>query len=188
MMLKEKIIFWPLLAVFIGLMIFGLGSQGKKKEATEELLKDIELATKKTMAKKKAAEEKWDFDEIRAVDILAAYKLLLERSPFFKVRPEGEVVEKVEVIPLKEEPKEPFFKYKGRVMMGSTVMVIIEDHGTGKSSFVKEGDMVGDFMVLRIDDKEVALKKRDGEEIILSTVKKQREEKKEVEEVGDEKD
>ncbi|MBU4201665.1 MAG: hypothetical protein KKB85_00760, partial [Candidatus Altiarchaeota archaeon] len=95
---------------------------------------------------------------------------------------------KVEVIPLKEEPKGPIFKYKGRVMMGSTVMVIIEDHGTGKSTFVKEGDMVGDFMVLRIDDKEVALKKRGGEEVILSTVKKQREEKKAKEEAGDEKD
>ena len=105
-MLKEKIVFWPLLAVFIVIVIFGLGSQGKKKEATGELLKDIELATKKTMAKKKAVTEKWDFDEIKAVDILEAYKLLMERSPFFKVVPEGEVAEKVEVIPLKEEPKE----------------------------------------------------------------------------------
>ncbi len=175
MMLKEKMVFWPLFAIFIGILIFGLASQGKKKDATEELLKDMEHATKKTLAKKKQDKEKWNFDEAKARDVLDSYRLLLKRSPFFKVMPEAKVKEKVEVIPIKEEPEKPLFKYKGRVMMGSEVMVIIEDLGTGKSSFVKEGDMIGDFLVLRIGDKEVTLKKKGGEEIILSVIKKKKE-------------
>jgi len=115
-----------------------------------------------------------------------AYSLLLKRSPFFRIRSE-EKVKKVEVISIKEKPKEPLFRYKGRVTMGSTVKVIIEDHGTGKSFFVQEGDRVGDFLVLRVDDKEVALKKKGGEEIVLSAVKKEKKEavkKKEKEEVS----
>ena len=180
MMLKEKMIFWPLLAVFLGILIFGLLSQGKKKEATEELLQDIELATKKTRAKMKAEKDRWNFDIIKAVDTLDGYSHLLKRSPFFRVRSEAKV-KKVEVVPLKEEPKEPILKYKGRVMLGSKVIVVIEDQGTGKSFFVKEGDMVGDFLVLRIDQKEVVLKKKGGEEVVLSAVKKERK-KEEVEE------
>ena len=32
-MIKEKAVFWPLAAIFIGMLIFGFLSQGKKKEA-----------------------------------------------------------------------------------------------------------------------------------------------------------
>jgi hypothetical protein len=58
-------------------------------------------------------------------------------------------------------------------MMGSKVMVIIEDQGTGKSSFVREGDMIGDFLVSGIDEDRVVLKKKDGEEVILNVVKEE---------------
>jgi hypothetical protein len=174
-MIKEKLIFWPLLAVFIGILIFGFLSQEKKKEATKDLLQDIEVASKKTRAKIKAEKDKWDFEIVKAQDTVEAYKLLLKRSPFFRVGEEVKV-KKVEVIPVKEEPKKTVLKYKGKVMMGSKVMVIVEDEGTGKSHFVQEGDMVGDFLVERIDEKEVALKKKGGEEIILSVVKKEKEE------------
>ncbi len=173
-MLKEKMIFWPLLGVFIAILIFGLTSQGKREEAAEELLQDIELMTKRSMAKKKATKRSWDLDGMRIVDVLDSYRVLLERSPFFRVASQEEIKE-IKTPPLKEEPKEPVFKYKGRVMMGSEVMVIIEDQSTGKSSFVKEGDMVGDFLVLRIDEKEVVLKKSGGEEVVLSAVKKEEE-------------
>ena len=50
-MIKEKMIFWPLLAVFIGVLIFGFASQGEKREAKDELLQDIELAAKKVSRK-----------------------------------------------------------------------------------------------------------------------------------------
>ncbi|MBU1006538.1 MAG: hypothetical protein KKH08_02960, partial [Candidatus Omnitrophica bacterium] len=58
---------------------------------------------------------------------------------------------------------------------GQKVMVVIEDVGTGKSFFAQEGDMAGDFLVLRIDDKEVTLKKKGGEEIVLGVYKKDQE-------------
>jgi len=54
MITKEKIIFWPLLGIAMAIFIFGFASQGKKKEALGELLQDIELATKKSKARRKA--------------------------------------------------------------------------------------------------------------------------------------
>ena len=178
MIIKEKIIFLLLLVVSIVILIFGFGSQGKKKEATRELMKDIQLATKKSKAKKKAElKDRWDFSAIKTFDKLTVYNALLKRSPFYKIMPKGEA-KKVEPIPVKIEPKKPIFKYKGKVSMGSKVMVVIEDQGTGKSFFAKKGDMIGDFLVSSIDDKEVVLKKRGGEELVLSAAKKEKKVKK----------
>ena len=174
MIIKEKIVFLLLLVVSVVILIFGFGSQGKKKEATRELMEDIELVTKKSKAKKKAElKDRWDFSAIKGLDNLTAYSALLKRSPFFKVMPKGEV-KKAEPIPVKVEKKEPIFKYKGKVSLGSKVMVVIEDQGTGKSFFAKEGDMIGDFLVSSIDEKEVVLKKRGGEELVLSAAKKEK--------------
>ena len=173
MMLKEKIIFLPLVAVFIVIVFFGFASQGKKKEATEDLLKEIEIATKNSRAQKKAAVDKWNFDNIILEDKIETYKSLTKRSPFFRFAEDKPNVKKDEPIVVeKKEPKKAILKYKGKVMMGSKVMVVIEDQGTGKSFFVQEGDMVGDFLVVRIDEKEVELKKKGGEQLVLSVVKK----------------
>lgn len=175
-MLKEKMIFWPLLSVVAGILIFSFFIQGKPDQTKNLLLQDIELAVKKMKTGKKAL-DKQDFDSIKAVDALDGYKLLLKRSPFFRVASEVRPEEKVELIPVKEEPKKAALKYKGKVILESKVMVIIEDGGTGKSFFVQEGDMVGDFLVLRIEEKEVALKKKGGEEMVLKLTKKEKEEK-----------
>lgn len=171
MIIKEKIIFWLLVTGFMAVVIFGLTSQGNKKLALEELTRDIEMATKKSKARMKGERDKWDFTKIKAIGGIEGYKLLLKRSPFFRVKPEDKA-KKAEPIPIKEPPKKTILKYKGRVMMGAKVMVIIEDQGTGKSSFVQEGDMIGDFLVLSIDENKVVFKKKGGEELILSAVKK----------------
>ena len=105
MIVKEKLVFWPLAAVFIGMLVFGFVSQGKKEGATKDLLKEIEVATKKSRAKKKAKKDKLDVKMLKTEDNLDMYELLLKRSPFFRVRDVSEI-KKVEVIPLKkEEPK-----------------------------------------------------------------------------------
>ncbi|MBU3911243.1 MAG: hypothetical protein KKD90_01515 [Candidatus Omnitrophica bacterium] len=176
MIIKEKIIFWSLVAGLAAIVIFGFTSQGNKKVALEELMQDIELATKKSKARIKEERDKWDFAKMKAVDEIGGYELLLKRSPFFRVRPE-EKIKKAEPIPIKEPPKKAVLKYKGKVTMGAKVMVIIEDQGTGKSSFVQEGDMVGDFLVSSIDENYVVLKKKGGEELILSVAKKEEREK-----------
>lgn len=179
MIVKEKVIFWPLVTAFTAILIFGFTSQGNKKIAVEGLMDDIELATKKSKAKIKEDIDKWGFAKVKASDEASGYKLLLQRSPFYRVRSE-EKIGKVEPIPVKEPPKKSIVKYKGRVIMGSKVMVIIEDEGTGKSFFVEEGDMVGDFLVLNIDEKRVVLKKKSGEEVILNAVKKEDEKKSDI--------
>ncbi len=96
----------------------------------------------------------------------------MERSIFFKPVSEVKDEGNRDIIPLKEEePAKPMFVYKGRMMLGARVIVIIEDQNTGKSFSVKEGDMAGDCAVLSIGEKEIRLKKKDGEEIAISTVK-----------------
>ena len=170
-MIKEKLIFCPLLVVLIGILAFGLISHGDKKKRDLSLSKDIELATKKMAVKKKTPKDMWGFDKIMAIDTIDGYSTLLERSPFFRIKKEGESTQNLEPIVIKEEPKEPLLKYKGRVIIGDRLMVIIEDRGTGKSSFVEEGDMVAGFLVLRIDDTGVTLRKKSGEEIVLKASK-----------------
>ena len=176
-MVKEKIIFWPLLAVFIGIVAFGFFSQGSKDTSGEDLLQELELTAKKAKSKNKNdVSVMKDIDKLKIADTLDSYTLLLKRSPFFKVRPKVQT-KVTEPILVKKIAKQVVLKYKGRVIMGSNVMVIIEDQGTGKSTFVKEGDKVGDFEVLSIDEARVVLKKKGGEEIILSATKKQEENK-----------
>jgi len=183
MIIKEKIIFWLLSPVLIVILMLGFYSKEKKKESADEFLKEMEAVTEKARLKKKQSRElKLDIDAVKKQAATDDYAGLLERSIFF--RPESEVknVIKEEVIAVKEEkPKKPVFIYKGRMMVGTAVIVIIEDQNTGKSFSVKEGDMVGNFLVTSIDDKEVRLKKKDGEEIMLSTVKEERKEDKKEE-------
>jgi hypothetical protein len=173
MMVKEKFIFWPLLGTFVFILAFGFFSKGSRKEALEELSREIELATKKTVSKKRSERNKWDIDKLKISDTIGTYEAVLERSPFFRVVPEGKI-KKVEPAVVETKPKKALFKYKGRVMMGSRVMVIIEDQGTGKSLFLQQGGTIGDFEVVHIDEKEVTLKQKDGEEIVLKSVKGQK--------------
>ncbi len=183
MIVKEKLIFWTLLIIFIGILGFGFFSQGNRKQATKGLLQDIELAAKKSIAKNKPAlSGRRAFDRIMAMDTMNGYKTLLKRSPFFRPGSKPKAMP-VEPVVIEEGPKEPILKYKGKVVMGSKIMVVIEDQGTGKSYFVKEGDMVGDFVVLRLDEDEVALKKKGGEEIVLTAAKKKEEKEKKAEDV-----
>lgn len=183
-MIKEKLIFWPLAGVFISILAFGFFSQGTKKEAAKELLEEIQLATKKSIAKKQSDKKSWDVDRIKSLDVLGGYETILKRSPFFRVASEKKV-KKVEVIPLEKKPEKPLFKYKGRVMMGSKVMVIIEDQGTGKNSFLQEGETIGDFEVVHIDEKEVTLRQGDGKEIVLKSAKGEKASDKVEDEAGE---
>ncbi len=179
MIAKEKAIFWILLPLLIATITIGINAQEKKRQLSDEFLKDIESVTEKAKAKKKAAKDNWDIEGLKKQETSEDYPALMERSIFF--RPVSEVKDEGggDVIPLKEEePKKPMFVYKGRMMLGARVIVIIEDQNTGKSFSVKEGDMAGDYTVLSIDEKEIRLRKKDGEEITISTVKEERKEEK----------
>lgn len=172
MIIREKIIFWFLLSVLAVTIFIGINVQEKKKQSSDEFLKDIASVTEKAKAKKKAAKDKWDIEGLNRKESLEDYSTLMERNIFFKPVSEVKDENKADIIPLKEEePKKPVFVYKGRMMLGAKVIVIIEDQNTGKSFSVKEGDAAGDFTVLSIDEKEIRLKKKDGEEIAISTVK-----------------
>ncbi|MDP2920825.1 MAG: hypothetical protein Q8O12_00450 [Candidatus Omnitrophota bacterium] len=175
MIIKEKAIFLILLPALAAVIAFGLNSQEKKRQSADESLRDIESVTEKAKAKKKAIKNDWDIEGLKKQDTLDAYSVLMERSIFFRTVSEIKQGEREEVISLKEEePPKPVFVYKGRMALGSKIIVIIEDQNTGKSYSVKEGDAAGDFTVTAIDEKEIRLKKKDGEEIAITTVKEEK--------------
>jgi|GEM_PF-1528552 len=172
MIVKEKIIFWIMLPALIAAVAIGINAQEKKRQSSDDFLKDIEAVTEKAKAKKKAARDSWDIEALKKQDIIEDYAALAERDIFFRPVSEAKNESGPEIIPLKEEePKKPMFLYKGRMMLGAMVIVIIEDQNTGKSYSVKEGDTAGGCVVLSIGDKEIRLKKEDGEEIVISTIK-----------------
>lgn len=175
----EKFIFWLLLPVLFVSIIIGANIQEKKKQSSDEFLKDIESVTEKAKAKKKIAADNHDIDGLKKQGTPEDYSALMERGvflrPFSEVKDEGKT--RV-VIPLKEEePEKPSFVYKGRMTLGGNIIVIIGDENTGKSFSVKEGDATDSFTVLSIGEKEIRLRKKDGEEISISTVKEQKKDK-----------
>jgi len=185
MIIKEKIIFLLLLPALVATVAIGVNSQEKKRQSADESLKGIESVTEKAKSKKKAAKTDWDIEGLKKQDAIDGYSGLLERSIFFRPVSETKTGERQEVIPLKEEePQKPVFVYKGKMTLGSKIIAIIEDQNTGKSYSVKEGDTAGDFTVMAIDEKEIRLRKKDGEEIAVSTLKEEKKEE-QKDDVGD---
>lgn len=179
MIAKEKAIFWLLVPVLVATIGIGFNAQEKKKQLSDEFLKDIESVTEKAKSKKKTAKDNWDIEGLKKQETAEDYPTLMERSIFFKPVSEIKDEGNRDIIPLKEEePAKPMFVYKGRMMLGARVIVIIEDQNTGKSFSVKEGDMAGDYTVLSIGEKEIRLKKKDGEEITIATLKEEKKEEK----------
>ncbi|MDP2911033.1 MAG: hypothetical protein Q8N76_01700 [Candidatus Omnitrophota bacterium] len=177
MIIKEKVIFFILAPVLAVVIVIGFNLQEKKKESAGDFLKDIESVTEKARAKKKAAKDSWDMDGLKKQDTVEDYVALAERNIFFRPVSETTTENREDIVPLKEaEPPKPVFVYKGRMMLGAKVIVIMQDQNTGKSFSVKEGDLAGDYTVMSIDDKEVRLKKKDEEEIIISTAKEEKKE------------
>ena len=179
MIIREKLIFWLLLPALAAIIAIGINVQEKKKQSSDEFLKDIESVTEKAKAKKKTAMDNRDVDGLKKQSAPEDYSFLIERGIFFKPVSEVKNEKKEDIVLLKEEePKKPMFIYKGSMTLGDRVIVIIEDGNTGKSFSVKEGDATDDFTVLSIGEKEIRLKKKDGEEISVSTVKEDKKEEK----------
>jgi hypothetical protein len=179
MIIREKVIFWILLPVLAAIIAIGINVQEKKKQSSDEFLKDIESVTEKAKVKKKIAADILDLDGLKKQSASEDYSFLTERGIFFRPVSEVKNEKKEDIVTLKEEePKKPMFVYKGRMTLGGRVIVIIEDDNTGKSFSVKEGDATDDFTVLSIDEKEIRLKKKDGEEIAVPTVKEGKKEEK----------
>jgi len=179
MIIREKVIFWILLPILAAIIVIGVNVQENKKRASDEFLKDIESVTEKAKTKKKIAADILDLDGLKKEAVSEDYSFLVERGIFFRPVSEVKNEKKEDIVILKkEEPKKPMFVYKGRMNLGGKVIVIIEDDNTGKSFSVKEGDATDDFTVLSIGEKEIRLKKKDGEEIAVPTVKEIKKEEK----------
>lgn len=179
MIIREKLISGLLLPLLIATIAIGINAQEKKKKTSDEFLKDIESVTETAKAKKKITADSWDMEGLKKLETPEDNSFLAERGIFSKPVSEVKDEKKEGIVLLKEEePKKPRFVYKGRMALGDKIIVIIEDENTGKSFSVKEGDSAGDFTVLSIDEKEIRLRKKDGEEVAVSTVKEEKKEEK----------
>jgi hypothetical protein len=177
MIAKEKAIFWILLPVLTAVIAIGLNVKEKKNKASDEFLKDIESVTEKAKAKKKITADNWDMKGLKERETSEDNSFLMERGIFSKPVSKVKEEKKEDTALLKEkEPKKPKFVYKGRMTLGDRIIVILEDENTGKSFTVKEGDTTDSFTVLSISEKEILLKKKDGEEIAVSAVKEEKKE------------
>lgn len=167
-MIKEKLVFWVLLFIFLLGIGFGISTMANKKNVVEELIRDIESTQVKAKKTLKLT-GKYEVEDLKQGSDLKIYETLIKKSPFFRVVSEEMPKKIVEVVKkiVEEEPKKPLFKYRGRVQMGEKQTVIIEEELTGKSYFVGKGDKVGDYEVFEIAQDKVILKKEGSEDIIL---------------------
>lgn len=112
---------------------------------------------------------KLDIAKLETIRPLADYKSILTRSPFFKfVPPPPEVVPGIpgmEGVPVPKKREQ--FVYKGRVVIGEDVKVIIEEVESGEVYFVGKGDKVSDYKLSEVSEKEVVLLACDGRKIQL---------------------
>ena len=160
---KEKLIFLALLSILILVGVFWVLSPPRKVVVQQEVVlpegpsrhPEVEMV-------------KLDIAKLETIKPLADYKSILTRSPFFKfVPPPPEVAPGMEMEGVPVPKKREQFVYKGRVVIGEDVKVIIEEVESGEVYFVGKGDKVSDYMLSEVSEKEVVLRASDGREIKL---------------------
>lgn len=167
--MKEKYIFFILLIVALGLLMSTkIGRVTKGTVSSEELA--IESKLKRAAKRQLTAPEKIDIERIQNLVGFTSYEALVKRSPFFKAQPKQTKVaeRKVEVLPVEE--KTPKFLYKGKIVAGNRLVVIIEQPRSGEVFMVSKGESLDGYKVLDIADTEVILSKTGEENIVLKTI------------------
>lgn len=162
---KEKLVFWTLLGILILVGVFWVVSPPRKVVVQQEVVlpegpsrhPEVEMV-------------KLDIAKLETIRPLADYKSILTRSLFFKfVPPPPEVAPgmemEVEGVPVPKKREQ--FVYKGKVVIGEDVKVIIEEVESGEVYFVGKGDKVSDYKLFEVSEKEIVLLASDGREIKL---------------------
>lgn len=159
--IKEKVIFGVLLVVLIVLGIFSVAKFTKPREA---LLLPEEAVPEEGIRLLESERVELDIAGLATIRPASDYLPIKDRSPFFKFTPKP-VAEPGVGIPV--PPKREIFVYKGRAVIGGEQKVVIEEVESGEVYFVGEGDMVGDYKLIEIGEKEVTLSAPDGKKIRL---------------------
>ena len=93
----------------------------------------------------------------------ADYEVIYKRNLF------GSQIEKKSILKKEVEvPVEEKFILKGTAVIGGNRSIaVIEDSSTKREGVYKEGDFLGDFQIIRIEDFSILLKEKDGKEVSL---------------------
>lgn len=167
--MREKYIFFTLCTIALVLLI---GASVGKKTENEIGPKEraLDKKTKRLSAKKIALPEKIDIEKVQDLIAFSSYEGMLKRSPFSKVKLKQPKPTQAKRAVLPVEESTPEFLYKGKIVAGNRLVVIIEETRTGRVSMVSKGDTVDGYKVLDILDTEVILSKKGEENIVLQTI------------------
>jgi len=169
--MKEKYIFFTLLIVALVMLIgSGIGKGAKAEIGAQE--KALEKRLKQVGQRQLTLPEKIDLDKLQNLIAFSYYEGMWKRSPFLKVQPKRAQAAKAESVLLPVEEKTPVFVYKGKIVTGKRLVVIIEQTRLGETFMVSTGENIDGYKVLDITDTEVILSKKGTEDIILKTIER----------------
>ncbi len=169
--MKEKYIFFTLLIVAAGMLLSSAAGRKSKGEISAE---ERVLENKLRQAQKRqfALPPEINIDRIQNLVAFSYYEGMLRRSPFFQAQPrEGTAGAASSAVALLEETA-PKFIYKGKMVLGERLVVLIEQTRLDEVVMVSQGDNIAGYKVLDITDTEVILSKEGEEDIVLNTVER----------------
>ena len=170
--MKEKYIFFILLIIAIVILLgssVGKGAKGELSAREQAIEQKLQRAAQRQLIRP----GKISIEKIENLVVFSYYEPLLERSPFFRVKPgrttEGKLIP--EVVPAVEEMT-PLFLYKGKIVAEDRLVIIIEQTRSGETFMVSQGESIDGYKVLDITDTEVILSKIGEEDIVLKTTER----------------
>jgi hypothetical protein len=167
--MKEKLYFWVIFCLALVLVpTYGFVFLSLKKgpKPSTQLIEQQKMRPSKDRIDRILSQPDLDMEKITRLEQLSSYQPLLERSPFFRPLPPQPPAPQEPGIALPLPPKEqrPQFSYKGSGRIKGKEVVFVEDKRAGETYFVSKNDMIGEYKVLDITEKEVLLSR--GKETI----------------------
>lgn len=191
--LKEKITFC-ILVVLVGITIaFGLSNKSRQNQNKApfvmDSLKTKWIETLTTLKRQKETMSKEVLDEFIKEQPLSVYEGIINRNPFFKFKEVGDARAKTPIspVPYGEKGMEPIFSYKGTITMDKVTLAAIEDVNSREITFVKRGEILGEYRVIDITDNTVILSTDEGQQITLKLFEEEEEGQEDILSQGGEK-
>lgn len=169
--MKEKYIFFTLLLIAL-LVLIGSGAGKKTKGEISAEEKALERKLERAAQEKFVLSQKINIDRVQNLVAFSHYERMLKRSPFFKVQPKQARAARAKAPLVPVEEQTPQFVYKGKIVVGNRLVVIIEQTRSGETLMASKGERIDGYILLDITDTEVILSKKGEENIVLKTTER----------------
>ncbi|MBN1794613.1 MAG: hypothetical protein JW844_06580 [Candidatus Omnitrophica bacterium] len=161
--MKEKLIFWVLVPLLIGVIMYKIYEFKDAGDISPQLMKEQETIKQMKRTQLPKAPE-LDLAAAQGVRPFTDYAHLIQEGPFFPVVVEGEKPAMKEIIKVELLPRKTVFIYRGISVVKGREVVALESADEGEVFFVGVGDEINQYTVTDITDMEVII--TDGEEDI----------------------